>query len=200
MKSSLTGYGVQLVPVEEQHLPTLRHWRNDPAISQYMVSQKLISEQDQLNWFQHISQLDSQQHFVICYRQQPIGAANIKEQQQQPISKQEIPDKHEAPKKDIAADTRQIEPGIYLGEEKFRNNIMAFAPSLLLLDYCFDDLKVSQLYAQVHEQNSAALNYNKKLGYREVSTDGLWIKIQLSPADYQEATTSIKQFLSRRTQ
>jgi RimJ/RimL family protein N-acetyltransferase len=180
----LSGYGVELAPVREKDLEQLRAWRNDPAISQYMLSQATITTQQQQDWFRHISNNQYQQHFVIHYRDIAIGAANIKEQGQQPIIK--------------SGKALKIEPGIYLGEEKFRNNVMAFAPSLVLLDYCFEQLGVASLYATVHENNQAALNYNEKLGYRQVSNSDGWVSIELAPDDYEQATTAIKKFLKNR--
>lgn len=191
MTPNLSGYGVELLPVAEQHLELLRHWRNDSAISQFMVDKSEISEQQQISWFKTLCHINSQQHFVICYKDSIIGAANIKEQNQLPIINQRETN-------NIQDKRLKIEPGIYLGDEKFRNNVLAFAPSLVLLDYCFEQLAVSRLYAKVHVANSAALNYNRKLGYCQVSEMNSWISIELTHADYQRATEAVKQFLLRR--
>lgn len=191
MTPSLDGYGVELQPVAEQHLEQLRHWRNDPAICQFMVVQNEISQEQQQSWFRNICQTHNQQHFVICYKDAAIGAANIKEQNQLPIINSEETKK--------ALPSRlKLEPGIYLGEQKFRNNVLAFAPSLVLLDYCFEQLAVTRLYAKVHVSNTAALNYNQKLGYCQVSKADSWVSIELTHNNYQQATAAVKQFLLRR--
>lgn len=187
---SLSGYGVTLIPVAEEHLEQLRCWRNDPAISEFMLTKEEITAEQQLSWFQSLAEKPYQKHFVISYKHKAIGAANIKEQYRQPITnKREVEN----------ADTElRLEPGIYLGEEKFRKNVLAFSPSLVLLDYCFDELKVSSLFATVHRENSAALNYNQKLGYKVVDENDEWLSIMLTPEDYASATTAIKRFLSKR--
>ena len=190
MSVSLSCYGVKLIPVMEEHLEQLRHWRNDPSISEFMLTTEEITAEQQLAWFAGLAEKTSQQHFVICYKDQTIGAANIKEQNQQPITNISGSDNTDAELK--------LEPGIYLGEEKFRNNVLAFSPSLVLLDYCFDEIQVNALYATVHRKNSAALNYNQKLGYKVVEENGKWQSIRLTPKDYESATAAIKRFLSKR--
>ena len=186
----LSGYGVTLLPVAEEHLEQLRCWRNDPAISEFMLTKEEITAEQQLSWFQSLAEKPYQKHFVISYKHKAIGAANIKEQYRQPIT-----NKIEA---DNATSELKLEPGIYLGEEKFRNNVLAFAPSLVLLDYCFDELKVMALHATMHRENTAALNYNQKLGYKVVDENDEWLSIMLAPEDYASATTAIKRFLSKR--
>lgn len=184
----LHGYGMTLEPVREAHLELLRRWRNDPVINQFMLTKQEITSAQQIAWFKRLANIDSQQHFVICYKNTPIGAANIKEQQNLPIMNLSQREK------------LRLEPGLYLGEEKFRNNVLAFVPSLLLMDYCFEQLMVQKLYATVHEDNQAALTYNQKLGYRIIASRDGWISIELHKHGYDKATAVIKQFLSKRTQ
>ncbi|XOV79324.1 MAG: GNAT family N-acetyltransferase [Aestuariibacter sp.] len=175
----LDGYKTILKPVTQAHLEILREWRNDPQISQFMLSQDRISEGQQQQWFNKISSDDTQQHWVIYFRGKPIGSANLKSVEGVRLQ-----------------ESRNIEPGLYIAEPSLRGNIIAFAPSLLLLDYCFDRLAAHQLQAQVKKTNTAALNYNKKLGYSIVK-EGELIEIALQKDDYIAATKQIKSFLSR---
>lgn len=180
MSEVLAGYQVELHPVEASHLELLRAWRNDPAISQFMLSDDKISEEQQLAWFKKIQRDNAQRHFVIYYKGNPIGSANIK-----------------ACGVNVSlAQAKVIEPGLYIGEEKYRHNILAFSPTLVLNDYCFDVLGVEKLIAVVKANNQAALKYNQQLGYKIVNQGDL-IDISLNFKDYQQHSKQLKAFLSR---
>lgn len=176
----LTGYQIELSTVTEEDLPLMRSWRNSPDVSQFMISQESISEEQQLAWFNKIQRDTTQHHYVIFYKSQPIGSANIKSRGVN-ISLQQA---------------SVVEPGLYIGVEKYRNNILAFAPTLLLNDYCFNTLGVKKLVAVVKADNQVALNYNKKIGYK-VDNQGELIDISLNFEDYQQHTKQLKGFLSR---
>ncbi|MCC2615109.1 GNAT family N-acetyltransferase [Aestuariibacter halophilus] len=176
----LQGYQVTLTPVGEDDLDLLRQWRNDPDIARQMLSQEPISEEQQQAWFKKISRDPAQQHFVIRFRDEPIGSANIKAC---------------GPGKTLKTATT-IEPGLYIGDPRYRQNILAFAPTLVLNDYCFEQLGVQQLRAVVKATNTAALNYNQKLGYRTLNSGDL-VEITLNFEDYQQHTRAMKALLSR---
>ncbi|MFT5313262.1 MAG: RimJ/RimL family protein N-acetyltransferase [Paraglaciecola sp.] len=181
---TLSGYQVILTEVCEDDIEFIRQWRNDPGVSQYMLSQQIISAEQQRAWFNKIQRDDSQQHFVIHYKEQAIGVANIRACY---------------PGESLKT-ARAIEPGLYIATEKYRNNILAFAPTLVLNDYCFDDLPCTELIAVVKADNLAALNYNQKLGYRiekhKEKTEAL-VEIRLNKADYQQHTVQLKALLCR---
>ena len=175
----LVGYQVKLASITEDDLPMLRRWRNDPKISQHMLSQQFITETQQQSWYKKVVKDPSQQHFVIYYKNKPIGAANIKASKGNPLNQCEY-----------------IEPGLYIYDDNYRANLLAFAPTLLLNDFSFYDLGAAKLKAVVLAENSAALNYNKKLGY-EIVNEGPLVEIELEPLRYEVASKPLKSLLSR---
>lgn len=178
---TLTGYQVILRTLTEGDLEMVRNWRNDPRISQFMLSQELISPEQQRAWFKKVSRDPKQQHFIILYKDQPIGAANIRVLQGINLHNATV-----------------IEPGLYIFEDKYRANLLTFAPTLLLNDYCFNQLGVEKLRAVVKSDNEAALNYNAKLGY-QVVRNGSLVEIELDQLSYEQASRPLKGLLSRPT-
>lgn len=176
----LKGYQVLLKPVTEQHLEQLRLWRNSEHVKQYMLTQDKITQEQQLAWFSHISRSRNQKHYVIEYRQQLIGSCNLKVRGN-PVDIEEA---------------THFEIGLYIGEPKYLANIVAFAPTLVLNDYCFSTLKAEVLHAVVKPENQAALRYNQKLGYQKASQTGL-IELTLNESDYQKSSQIIKRLLDR---
>jgi len=178
---TLNGYQVTLRDIVREDLEMIRRWRNDPATSQYMLSQDAISPGQQQAWFEHIQWDPGQRHWLILYRDKPIGVANIR-----------VFDEGET----LERPTR-VEPALYIADLRYRGNILAFAPTLVVNDYCFEQLGARELQATVKVSNEAALRYNEKLGYREIERQGDLVRIALSPRDYEASAAPIKAFLSR---
>ncbi len=145
----IAAYGVVLTTVTAEDLASLRQWRNQPDISAQMLDQRLISEADQQRWFERIRQDASQQHFVIRYKNEPVGACNLKQPEGQSVFGSKV-----------------LESGFYLADPRFRGSMLAFFPALTLNQYCFQTLGCTTLLAHVKLDNSAALRFNQQLGYQ----------------------------------
>lgn len=174
------GYQVTLRPVEAQDLEQLRAWRNQLSIRQQMLSDQTITHEQQQAWFAKMIADPRQLHWIIEYRGRPIGSTNVKATQ----VRQQI------------ATATTLEPGLYIGDAAYQGNMIAFAPTLAMYDYCFDYLAVTQFSAIVKRTNHAAINYNVKLGYQIVESGDL-VSLQLQRDAYVTQTKQIKQLLSR---
>lgn len=180
LKGTLSGYQVQLDSITQADIEQVRQWRNDPTVAQFMLSQVQISKQQQQAWFNKIVRDNSQQHFIIRYKEVAIGVANIKAYYQG----------------ENLLNARLIEPGLYIADERYRGNILAFSPTLLLNDYCFEVLGVEHLIAIVKATNTAALNYNLQLGY-QIEGSGELIEIKLTKVAYERHAKGLKALLNR---
>jgi hypothetical protein len=74
----LSGYSVMLEPVDTDTQALIFAWRNQTNVRQHMVNQQVISKAEHDAWFATLSSKKDQQHFVIYYKNQPIGAINIR--------------------------------------------------------------------------------------------------------------------------
>ena len=177
---SLSAYQVELLPMAQTHQDLLRNWRNQDEIRRQMLSDEPISEEQQQAWFKK-TQLDPKQlHWVIKFRDQLIGATNVKSLESG----------------NTVAEAGLLEPGLYIGERRYQGNIIAFAPTLAMYDFCFDQLGTKRFRAVVKRSNQNALSYNQKLGYVIVEDEELMV-LELDVENYRQATAPIKQFLSR---
>ena len=203
MQHRLSGYGVDLRTVVQSDIETLRQWRNREDIRSMMKSTSYITEEQQQAWFDSLEDASHVRHFLISYKGEAIGSATLTG-----LS-------FVSGFTDDLENADEIEPGLYIGHEKYQNNILAFAPSLLICDYCFDELQVKKLTATVNASNKQALSYNLKLGYVEESrfftdsseesnaTDNSsskqeWVSMTLQRKEFVAATKQIRDFLSRR--
>ncbi|MBU2279702.1 MAG: GNAT family N-acetyltransferase [Gammaproteobacteria bacterium] len=144
----ITDFSVKLVPLQHQQLELLRQWRNDPIIAASMLQQHFICEEMQQQWFERVQQDKCQAQFVIYYKDEPIGACNLKSANGTELGQCET-----------------IESGFYLAHPRFRGTLLAFFPALALNQYCFKSLNCKTLLAHVKLSNNAALRFNEKLGY-----------------------------------
>lgn len=62
---------------------------------------------------------------------------------------------------------RVAELGIFIGDEKFRNNGYGQEALNLLLDYGFNYLNLNSVYLSVFSFNDVAINCYKKIGFKE---------------------------------
>lgn len=176
----IEAWQVTLRPLEEGDLDKLRQWRNSDYVREKMVSTSLITAEQQAAWFQKISHDPSQMHWIIEYKGRPVGSTNVKV----PVIGETV------------VSARVLEPGLYIGEPDYQGNILAFAPTLAMYDYCFSHFSVTEFSAAVKPDNDAALKYNRQLGY-EISGQDDFVRLRLQKEAYERQTVTLKSFLSR---
>ncbi len=175
-----SAFQVSLTPIAEAHQAQIRAWRNQPEIRQQMLASEEISEEQQQAWFKKTKYDPKQLHWIVHFRDRPIGVTNVKSLE---MGK-------------AASQATVLEPGLYIGEQAYQNNIIAFAPTLAMYDFCFEHFNVQQFRAIVKSSNTQAMHYNEKLGYQQVEEGELCV-LELNIEDYRQHTKTIRQFLSR---
>lgn len=182
VKYLIEDYQVVLRPIVKSDIEQLRLWRNSATVQAHMLDQREITAAQQAEWFEKIQHDEREQHWLIFFRDKPIGSINLKC----------VDDSS------VLGSAKTVFAGLYIGEPAYQANIIAFAPSLALYDFCFECLCVTRFKAVVKASNQAALNYNERLGYRVVGGDAE-IEIVLDRAAYTESTGALKALLSRGT-
>lgn len=178
--SRLASYAVQLREVKESDCERVWQWRNLEHVRTQMKNRGAIEWQHHQQWFNSMLVDDKQQHFIIHYKATAIGVINIRAEHNLEI-----------------AESASI--GIYISDTQYLNNILAFAPSLVMLDYAFNDLNMLYLHSEIRRENQAAIRYNQQLGYqlKEHPSDNHMLSISLNQSEFEQATTKIKHFLNR---
>lgn len=178
--SQLANYAVQLNEVKASDCERVWQWRNLEHVRIQMKNRDAIQWQHHQQWFNAMLSDNKQQHFIINYKTTAIGVINIHAEQNLEISE-------------------SASIGIYISEKQYLNNILAFAPSLVMLDYAFNDLNILNLNSEVRRENQAAIRYNQQLGYQltEHPSDNYMLSISLNQSEFEQATTKIKHFLNR---
>ncbi|GEK09532.1 GNAT family N-acetyltransferase [Pseudoalteromonas peptidolytica] len=177
--TKLHGYAIELHQLTHDDMEQVFSWRNQPDVRANMLDDKPIAIAQHQAWFSAMLKSDREAHYKIIVKEKEIGVVNIRANT-------------------ALSDASEAEIGIYIADNDYKGNLVAFSPSLLLIDYAFEELGINALGSVVKAENREALRYNEVLGYTLAPTDsqGL-IKIRLTPDAYITATKRIKTFLSR---
>lgn len=144
----ITGFGVVLTPITLSDIEKVRRWRNHPEVTKYMFDQRPISAFQQKSWFATLATRNDIGVWLVMYKGIAVGVINVRTENGTPVQ-----------------GTKKLEPGFYMAPDSpYRNSVLAFSPSLALIDYFFSR-GVTLMEAKVKSNNKAALRYNQSLGY-----------------------------------
>lgn len=141
---------VRLKKISVEDIELVRLWRNLDRIRNTMVYKDIITPEQQLRWFNNLSQ-DSDFYFLIIFNDDPIGLVNLKN-----------------------VNKSSAEAGVFIGEESFDGMGYAFVAVFLINYFAFNILHLEKLVATILDENKSAIRFNKSLGYiLEKSENGI---------------------------
>lgn len=176
----LSGYGIELNEISDDKLEKIRAWRNHPDIIKVSIDKTIISQIQQLEWFESLRQSEDKLYLLISYKGEDIGIISAINENGKPL-----------------VTAKSVVPGLYIApESKYKNSVLAFSPSLVFIDYLFKQGVCSELHAQVFEDNESAIRYNKMLGYQTECVDqqGL-LTMKLNQQDFERAKKELSKIL-----
>jgi UDP-4-amino-4,6-dideoxy-N-acetyl-beta-L-altrosamine N-acetyltransferase len=168
-------YGVTLKLLDQEDLELVRTWRNDPRINQHLITRDFISPEQQKRWFSQLD-LSCHQYFVIHSNDKKVGLVYVTK---------------------IDHTKKTGTPGIFIDPDARRDPLLAFRSIFALLDYCFDNLGLEKLFAEVLKTNQKAIELNRAFGYEFVPGAGTeeYDLYVLTKATCQKKTEPFKRLL-----
>lgn len=121
-------------------------WRNDPVVSQNLISQEPITEATHLKWIEFQVKTGRCRQFIIVEKEsgRPIGSTFIKNI-------------------DIEKSTGEF--GIFIGESRGRGKGYAKVITRLAVDHAFNELGLQTVYLFVFEDNIAGIKAYEVVGF-----------------------------------
>ena len=159
-----------LQTIESNDIEMLRNWRNDSQVRQYLLSNELISPEDQQKWFRSLDPKTSI-YFLLKIEDKPAGLVYANH---------------------IDTAKRSFEGSIFIGEKQYFETHYPIKAILLLSFYFFEKLNFQKSYSTVNKKNKAALDMDKRFGYRLLSDTGDFIKSSCTREDYLKSTLLFK--------
>lgn len=130
--------------ISEKDLEQIRHWRNQEHVRSNMDYQKLITSEEQKEWFESLDRKKNL-YFRILSRNVPIGVLNLRE---------------------IDWENRTAQAGIFVGEKEHLSTMMPIIAVFVLMKVCFDCFDLESLTAKIASHNTNALRFNSQFGYK----------------------------------
>lgn len=145
---SLKQFDVELRRLQLEDIELVRKWRNEAHVAQQMIYGEYITTEMQLKWFDTINN-QYNYYFLILFKGNKVGLINAK---------------------DYDLERGFGEGGIFIGDKAYEDSFAAVFASLCLLNFVFYLLPhISKSRIRVLKTNVRAIQYNKLMGYEEIS-------------------------------
>lgn len=148
-KMTIAGKLVRLRAIEEDDLPALHEWANDPEIAHLLAGWHFpYSRDSQQRWFSSLKDDGLNQRWAIDVPEAGlVGTANLV---------------------DIDWQNRHAFHGMLLGPSKVRRRGLGVDTIMAVMRYAFDELNLARLDGAMIEYNAASIGvYTGKCGWKE---------------------------------
>lgn len=138
---------VRLIPLEKEHVETVKKWRNDEEIRKYFFNYHFINQVQQEEWFERYCKDNKQIIFAIIESESnnfigTIGLSNIDHFNQ------------------------RAELGTLIGNNNYWGKGFATKASLIVLNYAFNNMNLNKIYCQILDSNTGSIKKNEKVGFK----------------------------------
>lgn len=161
-------YGITLSRLTEDRIETVRKWRNEPSIRNFMEFREYITPQMQLKWFRSLVPLNDF-YFIIEYHNEPVGLIHTAH---------------------IDWEKKTGDAGLFIRKDELLGTHVPVLASLSMVDFFFSFCNLETITAKVMEENQVAIKYNMSLGFKptEIVTGEHFRRYVLTRDDYFATT------------
>lgn len=136
---------LSFIPLEKEHIEIVRNWRNSEAVSKYMYTSEIITEEQQLKWFERISQDLSQKYWVIYKNDTPIGLISLYS---------------------IKSEFKTCYWAYYIGNTEKSGAGIGAKIEYKFLNIVFEEMNFNKLICEVFTFNETVIKLHEKFGFR----------------------------------
>jgi RimJ/RimL family protein N-acetyltransferase len=157
-------YDITFVELREEHLELLRHWRNHPDITRFMVFRDQITPEMQAQWFRELEPL-REVYTIIYFRGEAVGMTQLRH---------------------MDYEGHTAEGGIIIFRPEHQNGLIPYRAAIAGMDSDFLHRGMETLYATVTKTNPRAQRFARSLGYAFSDPDpnGEILRGQVTVEDY----------------
>lgn len=134
---------IKLDKIYEEDLEIIRKWRMSKHVSQYMLTDPIITTESQKIWYQNINQLSDNYYWIIKDNNVRIGYISLT---------------------NFNYKSKTYEAGHYIGEPAYLRKGISKIVEANLYDFVFDTLNLEKLIFTILKENQAAYRLHKSLG------------------------------------
>lgn len=144
MKKEMKKIYLRLMTEEDTDM--IIAWRNSDAVRKNFIYQELFTREGHLNWIRTMVDTGRVVQMIICMvdSDKPVGSVYIR---------------------DIDLQHRKAEYGIFIGEESARGKGIGTQAASMMLQYCFEELKLHRVFLRAFADNMQAIRSYEKAGF-----------------------------------
>lgn len=141
-----TGICLRLMTYDDTE--DIIRWRNSDAVRKNFIYQGLFTKESHENWIKTMIDTGKVVQMMICEKDtnRAVGSVYIR---------------------DIDATHHKAEYGIFIGESDARGKGYGTAAAGLMIQYCFEELKLHRLFLRVYAENTQAIRSYEKAGFAQ---------------------------------
>lgn len=170
MRKVIGNDKIYLRKMEWDDTDSIIKWRNSDSVRKHFIYQELFTRQIHENWIKTMIETGKADQMIICMygdkgEEIAVGSVYIR---------------------DINRLHNKAEYGIFIGEESARGRGVGSMAAVLMIEYCFKELKLHRLFLRVFADNPQAIRSYEKAGFikeallkDDVCIDGVYRDIVL---------------------
>ncbi len=139
-----TGIYLRLMTYEDTD--SIVSWRNSDAVRKKFIYQGLFTKESHENWIRTMVETGRVVQMMICETadDRPVGSVYVR---------------------DIDRTHHKAEYGIFIGAKEARGKGYGTAAAKLMIQYCFQELRLHRLFLRVYADNIPAIRSYEKAGF-----------------------------------
>jgi RimJ/RimL family protein N-acetyltransferase len=166
----ISQYGIELRSMQASDLEMVRLWRNSDQVRTNMQYQKIISKEEQNNWFNAVDPQLSM-YLIIRYGGTPVGVCNVR---------------------DIDWNGSLGEGGVFIGEKKYLRTTIPVRAILCATDYFCNLLRIQHINVKIIKQNTISVRFNKMLGAVQCGAENDVVSMYFTQNMFNEKTEKLR--------
>jgi len=144
---------ITLRHIDLEDTQNILRWRNSPDVKKNLYTQKELTEEEHIWWFNHKVATGECAQFIIEISENNRSKANVS------IGTVFI--------KNIDRQNNKGEFGIFIGERESRGKGYALQATKKILKHAFENLKLNRVYLTVFYDNVPAIKVYEKAGFEK---------------------------------
>ena len=138
---------VTIRPITYDDTENIIKWRNSEYVNSRFIDRRLFTKESHEAWLKNFVEAGKAAQFIILLDGEAVGSVYLR---------------------DIDADKKEAEYGIFIGEESARGKGVGTKSAKLILKYAFEELKLEKIFLRVFKDNPGAVRSYEKAGFKKI--------------------------------
>lgn len=168
-------YNIKYTLITPNDLEKIRQWRNSEYVRSKMLYQKIITTEEQINWYNKVNN-NHNYYFIITSGGVELGLSNIK---------------------NINYTNKTVEPGIFFIDEKYSNGEFSLNCAIIMIETSLLFFGAKELHSMALKSNKPGFDFNTTLGFTATKEFGDYVNFTLTYEDGLNTTQKLRKAFAK---